>query len=126
MLNGTHITLSMRRRTSLEIRFLTNRLKRLYADQKGTHKYPPAVVDAFFEVMDMIVAAPDERDLYDLKSLRFEKLGGDRQHQRSLRLNDQFRLIVELPDDEQGRLMLIVNIEDYHRTASVTRQGGGG
>lgn len=98
----------------MRFRFHTNRLERLYFNDKGTHRFPAPVVDAFFEVMAMIVAAPDERDLYALKSLHFEKLEGDRQHQHSLRLNRQFRLIVELDADDQGRFMRIVNIEDYH------------
>lgn len=98
----------------MRFRFHANRLKRLYYEEKGTHRYPPGVVDAFFDVMAMIDAATDEREFYTLKSLHYEKLEGDRQHQRSLRLNDQFRLIVELQDDDQGRFMRIVNIEDYH------------
>jgi proteic killer suppression protein len=74
------------------------------------------VVDDFFEVMTIIDAAVDERDLYALKGLRFEKLSGKRgkQGQRSLRLNDQWRLIVVLDQDEQGQYLIIIDIEDYH------------
>ena len=42
----------------------------------------------------------DERDLYAMKSLHFEKLQGDRRHQRSIRLNDQYRLILAFETDE--------------------------
>jgi proteic killer suppression protein len=59
------------------------------------------------------VAAADERDLYGLKSLHYEKLKGDRSHQRSLRLNQQFRLIVEL-ERHNGKTVAIIEIVDYH------------
>ena len=94
--------------------FADNKLERLYTEEKGAHKYPEGVVDAFFEVMNVIDNAPDERDLYALKSLRYEKLSGKRSHQRSLRLNRQFRLIVERAEDENGTFFRIISIEDYH------------
>jgi toxin HigB-1 len=48
--------------------------------------------------------------------LRFEKLSGKRakQGQRSLRLNNQWRLIVTVDEDEQGNYLTIIDIEDYH------------
>jgi len=94
--------------------FKNKRLEAVYTGEKGAHKYPPGVVDAFCEVMSIISAAVDERDLYSLKGLRYEKLKGDRKGQHSIRLNDQFRLIVEREKDNQGRYLLIIDIEDYH------------
>ena len=69
---------------------------------------------AFFEVMTLIGGAPDERTLNDLKSLHFEKLKGKRKHERSLRLDKQWRLIVEVLKDSEGNYLLIKDIEDYH------------
>ena len=99
----------------MRFRFRTRKLKALYTEEKGAHKYPSQVVDSFFEVMSIIAAARDERDLYRLKGLRFERLAGDRKGERSLRLNNQFRLIVVIEQDDQGRYLLIVDIADYHR-----------
>lgn len=90
------------------------KLERLYTTEEGAHKYPPGVVDAFFEVMNVIENASDERELYALKSLHYEKLKGSRSHQRSIRLNNQFRLILEREQDEQGKYFWIIQIEDYH------------
>jgi proteic killer suppression protein len=98
----------------LRFYFADRKLEKLYTDEKGAHKYPEGVVDAFFEVVAVIAGARDERDLYALKSLHYEKLKGKRSHQRSLRLNDQFRLIVEREEDEEGKLFRIVTTEDYH------------
>mgnify|MGYP006285779025 CR=1 FL=1 len=94
--------------------FNSTKLTKLYTEEKGARKYPPGVVEAFFEVMSVICNAKDERDLYVLKGLRYEKLKGARGHQHSIRLNRQFRLIIERRHDEQGRYLLIIDIEDYH------------
>ncbi len=98
----------------MRFEFKSKKLSALYTEEKDAHKYPLAVVDAFFDVMGIIDAALDERDLYALKGLRYEKLRGARKHQHSIRLNRQYRLIVELERDDQGRYMLIIDIEDYH------------
>ncbi len=100
---------------SLHFEFKKKKLEALYTEEKNAHKYP-GVVDDFFEVMAIIDAAVDERDLYAQKGLRFEKLQGKRgkEGQRSLRLNDQWRLIVRLDEDEQGHFLTIIDIEDYH------------
>lgn len=100
---------------ALRFQFKKQKLEALYTEGKDGHKYP-GVVDDFFEVMAIIAAAKDERDLYAQKGLRFEKLLGKRgkQGQRSLRLNNQWRLIVVLEEDEQGNYLLIIDIDDYH------------
>jgi len=85
----------------------------LYTEEKGAEKYPTGVVDAFFEVMSMVAGEPDERGFYVRKSLNFKKLKGDRQGRRSLRLNDQYRLIVSLEQDREGKYLLIHNIDKH-------------
>ena len=99
----------------MRFRFKDKKLEALYTEEKNAHKYPN-VVDDFFEVMAIIVAALSERDLYANKGLRFEKLVGQRgkQGQRSLRLNKQWRLIVTLEEDKEGFHLQIFGIEDYH------------
>lgn len=98
----------------MRFHFENKKLEELYTSEAGAKKYPAAVVEAFFDVMAIIDAAPDERDLYALKSLHFEALKGDRAGERSLRLNKQFRLIVRLERDEEGSLVAVIKIEDYH------------
>jgi len=98
----------------VRFQFKNKKLEALYTEERDAHKYPPGVVSAFFEVMAVIDSALDERDLYALKGLRYEKLAGERREQHSLRLNRQFRLIVERAQDDDGLYLLIVNIEDYH------------
>jgi toxin HigB-1 len=100
----------------LRFKFSKKKLDALYYEKKNPGTYSEAIIEAFFEVMSIIEAAPDERDLYNFKSLHFEKLEGKRGklEQRSLKLNDQFRLIVKLERDSSGKYILIIDIEDYH------------
>jgi toxin HigB-1 len=99
----------------MRFQFKSKKLAALYTEEKNAHKYPN-VIDDFFEVMAMIAAALDERDLYANQGLHFEKLVGKRgkKGQRSLRLNKQWRLIVTLAEDEEGIYLQIIDIEDYH------------
>jgi len=99
----------------VEFEFANRKLERLYTEERGARRYPPRVVDAFFEVIRVIESAEDERDLRKMKHLHFEKLKGGRQHQRSLALHGAFRLVVQLRADEDGAYSLIEEIVDYHR-----------
>jgi len=49
-----------------------------------------------------------------MKSLHFEKPKGARSHQRSMRLNKQWRLILELEQTKEGKTVVIIEIEDPH------------
>ena len=81
-----------------------------------------AVVKGFRKAMQHIRAASDERTLYSRRGFRFEKLKGTRKDQYSMRINDQWRLIVELHErgePKQGqpppeKTVHVVEIVDYH------------
>jgi len=94
--------------------FATTKLERLYTKEQGARNLPKAVVEAFVDVMGIIAAAKDERDLRNFKSLHYERLKGKRSHQRSLALYGGFRLILEREEDEEGKFFRIISIEDYH------------
>src|SRR5438477_12765970 len=98
----------------MEVRFKDASLDRLEIDPGYTAGYDQAIVRAFRLRMQMIRAAPDERVFYELKSLHFEKLKGDRSHQHSMRLNNQWRLILEFEGKGPQKVAVVVNIEDYH------------
>lgn len=98
----------------MQVRFAHKNLERLEGDPGYTAGFDADVVRAFRKLMQYIRAARDERDFYALKSLHFEKLKGRRRKQRSMRLNDQWRLILEFERDENGKVVVIVEIEDYH------------
>jgi len=98
----------------MDVEFATDDLDRLEVDPAFNMGLPTAVVKAYRRRLQGIRAAPDERDFYALKSLHFEKLKGQRRHQHSMRLNDQFRLVLELVATGPRKQVRIVGVEDYH------------
>jgi len=97
----------------MEVRFRDASLDSLETET-GEARWPPGVVKAYRQRIALIRAADDERVFYGLKSLHYEKLKGNRKHQRSIKLNDQWRLILELEGEGVERVVWIVAIEDYH------------
>ena len=98
----------------MEIEFDDDTLDKLYTEGSFTGGFSAQIVKQFRFVMQLIVSATDERDLYQFKSRRFEKLDGKRKHQHSLRLNKQWRLIVEIRGKVPNKSIAIVEITDYH------------
>lgn len=98
----------------MEVSFGSGALDRLEVDPSFDGGYSPAIVKAFRKRMQLIRAAEDERAFYALKSLHFERLTGERSHQHSMRLSDQWRLVVELRSSETKTLVYVAGIEDYH------------
>lgn len=98
----------------MEIAFEDSNLYRLERDAKFDAGYPPAIVKAFRKRMQYIRDSIDERDFRSMRSLNFERLKGERSNQYSMRLNDQWRLIVELHGEAPNKTVVVVSIEDYH------------
>ena len=99
----------------VEIEFATSDLDRLETDASFTAGLDQALVKAYRAKVNIIRQAVDERLFYAIKSLHFEKLEGKRKHQHSLRLNNRYRLIVELVEREpKDKVVRIVEITDYH------------
>jgi proteic killer suppression protein len=98
----------------MEVTFKDASLDKLETNPGFDGQYQPGIVNAFRRRMQQIRAASDERDFYSQKSLRFEKLKGSRKDQYSMRLNDQWRLILEFKGDNPRKVVIVVGIEDYH------------
>jgi toxin HigB-1 len=67
----------------------------------------------FRQLIQLLVLSPDERNLYAMKALHYEKLAG-RGGDRSLRLDGPWRLIVRLEGKGAGTKVLVTGVEDYH------------
>ena len=98
----------------MEVSFYDPRYARLEHEDVPALRHAAELVRAYRKKLWLLRAALDERDLYALKSNHFEKLQGDRSHQRSLRLNAQFRLIVELRKSSPKNVVVVIGVEDYH------------
>lgn len=97
----------------MDVEFVNDDLERLEVDPSFNAGFDRGIVRSYRKLMQIIRAAPDEREFYALKSLHYEKLKGKRSHQRSMRLNIQWRLILEVIE-RSDKTVVIVSIEDYH------------
>ena len=99
----------------MEVLFADASLDRLETDPSFDVGLAREVVKLFRKRMQAIRAATDERAFYAMKSLHFEKLIGKRRGQHSMRLNNQWRLILRLNKKKGAKTVVeLVGIEDYH------------
>jgi toxin HigB-1 len=98
----------------MEVEFDDPKLDRLETDASFTAGYSQAIVRAYRKRIQQLRAVPDERDLYQLRSLHFEKLQGSRAGQSSIRLNAQWRLILQIRGTHPCKVIGIIEIVDYH------------
>jgi proteic killer suppression protein len=96
----------------MEIKFDDRALEALYSEGSGrlARKFPPQVIRAFFRVMTVVKAVGSAQELHRFRGLDYHSLVGKRSGQKSLRLNDQFRLVVI----EEGDVLNVIEIVDYH------------
>ena len=99
----------------MQIEFEDHDLRRLYEEldfrlpQFGTD-----LIKSYRKTVAFVIAAADQRDLYKMRSLRLEKLIGDRVGQHSLRLNDKWRMIIKIEMRDVGQVIVILDLVDYH------------
>jgi toxin HigB-1 len=98
----------------VHVRFDDDDLERLETDARFTARLPPEIVTAYRKALNYIRQAVDERDLRAKTSFHFEKLVADREGQFSLRLNRQWRLVVELEGESPIKTVVICAVENYH------------
>jgi toxin HigB-1 len=98
----------------MDVAFQDQSLDRLETDPTYSGRFGNDLVKAFRKAMQHIRAATDERTLYSRRAFRFEKLSGNREGQFSLRLNKQWRLIVEILGEAPNKVVNVVEIADYH------------
>ena len=99
----------------MEIEFADESLTLIETDAAGATKLPIAVIKSARKKLVMLRAATDDRTLRNWKGLRYEKLKGDRDGQRSIRLNDQFRMVFLMDNDTDPKKVTILAVEDYHK-----------
>jgi proteic killer suppression protein len=99
----------------VDLEFEDDDLRRLYVEPGfRLPSLGPDITSSFRRKVQLLAAAVDDRDIRAMRSLRMEKLVGDRAGQYSVRLNDQFRLIFRLMTGGKGRVVIIVEVVDYH------------
>jgi len=99
----------------LRLVFGDDDLRRLYVDADYRPKgLGPDLINAYRKKVQLLAAATNAQELRHFKSLRLEKLTGNRAGQHSIRLNNQWRLILRFGTDNDGTTVRVCEIVDYH------------
>jgi proteic killer suppression protein len=98
----------------MEIVFADPILGLIETEEAGQTRLPVPVIKSARRKLTVLRAATDDRSLRNWKSLHYKKLKGDRAGQRSIRLNDQYRMVVALDESTNPQTLTIIAIEDYH------------
>ena len=98
----------------MEIEFAEPSLALIETDEAGTTRLPVAVIKSVRRKLNVLRAAPDDRTLRNWKSLHYEKLKGDREGERSIRINKQYRMVFKLDNETDPQTITILAVEDYH------------
>ena len=88
-------------------------LKDLYekgcsSDKK--HRYQPQIISRYQKRIEQLQAAPNPECLYQIASLHFEALKGDKAGLFSVRVNDLYRIEFKLGKESDRPFMTIGNI----------------
>ena len=70
-------------------------LRQLYEDGKCSdkkHRYQPDIVRRYQKAIRFLIAAPSIETLWQIKSLNYEVLIGDKAGRSSIRVNNQYRV----------------------------------
>ena len=101
----------------MQVLFKTTDLEQLYLipveNIKGKLPFQRSLIQQYKNRIKLLEAIEKITDLYSFKSLHLEKLKGDKLGLSSIRLNDQYRLIVE-PINEDIVKILIIEISKHY------------
>lgn len=98
----------------MRIEFANDHLARIGTDEAHKLGLPIAVIKSARTKLAQMRQAPDERTLRGIKSWRYKKLDGDREGQRQIRINDQYRIVFYLLEDESPPVIRVIEIDDTH------------
>ena len=98
----------------MRIEFSDDSLAQICTPEAHKLGLPFAVIKAARLRLIQLEAAKDERDLRNLKSLNYKKLQGVRDGQRSVRINDQYRIVFTLSENDRPPVITVIKIGDIH------------
>lgn len=98
----------------MQVSYADARLARVETEEAAKTGLPINVILSARRKLVLLRSAPDERTLRNWKSLHYEKLMGDRKDQRSIRLNDAWRLVFKLDENTSPPTIVVLEIVNYH------------
>lgn len=99
----------------MEVEFRDPRLALIETERAAETKLPLAVITSARRKLILIRAAPDERTMRNWRSLHYEQLSGNRKGERSIRLNDQWRMMLDVDGRSEPARAVILAITNHYR-----------
>lgn len=101
----------------MQVIFKTLELRQLYLipldNIKGKLPFPKSLIQKYKDRIVLLESIEKITDVYSFKSLHFEKLKGNKMGKCSIRLNDQYRLIIEQLNEEVVKILIIEISKHY-------------
>lgn len=94
----------------MDIEFADRSLALVETDEAHKTKLPFAVIESMRNKLGFLRGAPDERSIRNWRSLHYEKMEGE---EKSIRLNDQFRLIFTIDTTCSPNKITILRVWDH-------------
>lgn len=98
----------------MKVRYDDDNLHLVETNQAHRLRLPVQVVQIARRRIRFLKEADDERDMYAMASLHYEKLQGRREGQRSIKLNDQWRLILTIDRECEPLELVIIEISNHY------------
>ncbi len=106
----------------MKVEFTKHYLKELYVSGKTCDKkyrFQPNVINGYLKCVKALVNASRMEELFQYRSLNYEKLVGDKKGISSLRINDKYRLefreIVSPSNQTTVELCSIIDITNHYK-----------
>lgn len=89
-------------------------LRELYETGKSDkkHRFQPNIVKRYIDRINTLKNKESIESLYNMKSLNYEVLKGDKAGLSSIRVNDQYRIEFTVSEEETETIVFICNILD--------------
>ena len=98
----------------MKVRYGNDDLSLVETNQAHRLRLPVDVVQLARRRIRFLRQARDERDLYAMTSLHYEKLSGDREGQRSIKVNKGWRIILDIDRDCDPLEVVIWEISNHY------------
>ena len=98
----------------MKVKLLDKSLERLFTSEAHKLKLPVSVISSAQRKIAFMQNCNSELDLRNWKSLHYEALAGDKKGLKSIRLNDQWRLVFKLVEKKEATEIHLLSVEDYH------------
>lgn len=98
----------------MKVRYADDELSLIETDQAHKLQLPVLVVKLARRRIRVLRQCYDERDIRAMSSFHYEKLIGKRKGQRSIRINDQWRLILRVDRDCDPIEIELIEISNHY------------